>query len=185
VVENPKVMSDAVSKGYIKPSKPNQYGNVGAALARITLWEHLSQNDPDAITLIMEDNALFTEESLRGTCASIRAAGVFDFLNLSVLRPRGTLINAELGLRRVGKHPVVEMLPNVWLSSYLVTGHGASKILECFKRKPVDMGSHVIDRVLVQDCLHGDPKIDAFIVDHHRFFGHIETGGDGRKFYNR
>ncbi|CAK0878332.1 unnamed protein product [Prorocentrum cordatum] len=132
----------------------------------------------------MEDNAFFNLESVSGMCSSIKAAGDFDFLGLTVLRPKGTTISKDLGLRRVTKAKVQEPMPNVWLSSYLVTGAGAAKLLKCIKSQRQNYASKIIDRVLSQQCLSGDKSINAFVIDHHRFFGHSESGGDSRKKLN-
>merc|ERR1712194_214041 len=165
--------------------KGKNLGDVGAALGHITLWENLqSRIGPTDIVLAMEDNAFIYPESLSGMCASIKAAGDFDFLSLTVLRPRGTTIDKGLGLRRVTKGRVGEPMPNVRMSSYLVTGLGAAKLLKCVKSHRQNYASKIIDRVLSQQCLSGDQTIKAFVVDHHRFFGHSESGGDSRKKYN-
>ncbi|CAK0888099.1 unnamed protein product [Prorocentrum cordatum] len=128
----------------------------------------------------MEDNVLFTPRSLNGTCDAIAAAGDFDYLALAVKRPLGTPFRPDLGLREVKKARVTEPMPNVWMSSYLVTGNGAVKLLGCLKRQVQNYGSNIIDRVVSRQCLSGDESIKAFIVDHDRFFGHVETLGDTR-----
>lgn len=186
VKERPWLLTNAIKMGYTKPPGTDKLGNVGAALAHVTLWEDLSTNyDLDLVWLVMEDNVLFKPESLAGMCITITAAGDFDVLNLSVLRPMGVKIDDTLGLLRVAKEPVKDPgLPNVWLSSYLITGRGAAKMLRCFQRANQNLAEVVIDRVVVQDCLHKDEDIAAFVVDHHRFFGHLETGGDARAQHN-
>merc|ERR1712194_133699 len=183
--DHPEVVQHAVESGYIVDPRGHRLGNVGAALAHITLWEHVAQQvGPDDIVLVMEDNALFTSESLTGTCAAIAAVGDFDYLALAVKRPYGTPFNTDLGIRQVNKTIVNEPMPNVWLSSYLLTGAGAAKMLNCFKAVAQNFASHIIDRIVSQQCLSGDQSIRAFIVDHDRFFGHKETGGDSRKKLN-
>ncbi|CAK0838070.1 unnamed protein product [Prorocentrum cordatum] len=97
----------------------------------------------------------------------------------------GVKIDDTLGLLRVTKEPVKDpKMPNVWLSSYLIPEGGAAKMLRCFQRANQNLAEVVIDRVVVQECLHKDEDISAFVVDHHRFFGHLETGGDARAKYN-
>jgi hypothetical protein len=195
-IEHPEIIEHAVESRYILDPKGEKLGDAGAALAHITLWEDLqSRIGPTDIVLVMEDNALFYPESLSGMCASIKAAGDFDILLLNVVRPLGTTIDKSLGLRRVTKKTVEEPMPNVWLSSYLLTGLGASKLLKCMKSQPQHFGdpgdkrsSHrmatIIDHVVSQQCMSRDKSIKAFVVDHHRFFGHVETGGDSRRVFN-
>jgi len=183
--EHPEIVQRSVEKGYILDPRGRGLGDVGAALAHITLWEQIArQVGPSDIVLAMEDNALFTTESLNGTCSAIAAVGDFDYLALTVLRPRGTRVDDDLGIREVRKGWVGEPLPNVWMSSYLVTGAGAAKLLKCLKANPHNFAQNIIDHVVSKQCLSGDEGIRAFVVDHHRFFGHEETGGDSRKKFN-
>jgi len=195
--DHPEVVAHAVESGYMLDSGGARPGDVGAALAHITLWEHIAQQvGPDDIVLVMEDNVLFTPLSLNGTCDAIAAVRDFDYLNLRVLRPLGTPFSPDLGIRQITKEHkwstiqaeqdkagnVWQKMPNLWMSSYLVTGNGAVKLLRCLKREVTNYGiaGHVIDRVVMQRCLAGDESIMAFIVDHDRIFGHVETQTDSR-----
>jgi len=183
--EHPEIVQRSVESGYIVDPRGRGLGDVGAALAHITLWEQIAQQvGPNDIVLAMEDNALFTNESLNGTCATIAAMGDFDYLALTVMRPRGSPFNEDLGIRDVRKGWVSEPLPNVWMSSYLVTGAGAAKLLKCLKANPHNFAKNIIDHVVSKQCLSGDESIRAFVVDHNRFFGHEETLGDSRKKFN-
>jgi GR25 family glycosyltransferase involved in LPS biosynthesis len=183
--DHPEVVEHVVESGYMIDSGGSAPGNVGAALAHITLWEHIVQRlNPNDIVLVMEDNVLFMPSSLTGTCDAIAAVDDFDYLALAVLRPLGTPVTPDLGIRQVNKEHLTDWLwmPNLWMSSYLVTGNGAAKLLNCLKREPQNYGAElrIIDRVVSQQCLSGDASIRAFIVDHSRFFGHTETHSDSR-----
>jgi hypothetical protein len=183
--KHPSYVQHAVNRGYIKDPRGANLGNVGAGLAHITLWEEMLDSfGDDDIVLAGEDNVLFRPESLTGMCDAITSAGDFDILNLAVLRPLGDEVDGSVGLHRARKQEVIKPYPNIWLSSYLVTGRGARKLLECVKRIPRDYGTHIVDHVVSFQCMHGDPDIAAFFVNHYRIFGHSESGGDSRQKYN-
>jgi len=187
--DHPEIVQHAVNSGYISDPGGHNLGNVGAALAHITLWEHIVQQmGPADIVLVLEDNVIFKPESLTGTCAAIAAAGdtdYFDYLALAVREPRGAPFDEHIGIRRVIKEPSTQPVPpNLWMSSYLVSGAGAAKLLDCMKASRPDVATDIIDQVVSRQCLSGDPSIRAFIVDHKRFFDNRQTRGDSRKKLN-
>lgn len=80
-----------------------------------SLWEHLFRRG-DTLSLIFEDNVLFTSASLDRLCAALaRLRGGFEYLNAAALRPKGTPIG-DLGLIAVYKGVVGEPMPNILMS---------------------------------------------------------------------
>ena len=186
--ETPEVLTWAIDNQYIqRPHLPGRLGNLGAALAHIKLWYNVSQRPSNEMVFVLEDNALFTRESL-GAIAHFSNLN-FDFLNLRVLRPEGTITN-EPGVLRMPNNVYPHetwfySMPNLWLSSYLITPHGARKLLGELKRVRCDasMDVHIIDRC-VTFAIHSSTDYAGYVVNHARYFGHVETGGDSRKDFN-
>ena len=182
-----------VRRGLIDaPKAKKSFGNVGAALAHLSLWEALLRRRA-ALSLVLEDDATFEAETLGRLCALLRdLRGGFDYVNLAALRPRGSPVPGLPGVFAVEKAVVGEPMPNVVMSAYAVTAAGLEKLLACFRRRRPDVsGFHragVMDRFLSQFCLSRGP-LRAFVVDARdataRVFGHNNTGlKSARKSFN-
>lgn len=78
---------------------------------------------------------------------------------------------------------VAEMLPNVWLSSYMIRPSGAQKILSGMVRRKFDISTDIIDRCLVRIIHEG--SMNAYAIATGQYFGHVETIGDTRQRENR
>ena len=186
--ETPEVLDWATTNQFIqRPHFPERLGNLGAALAHIQLWENISHRPENEMVLVLEDNALFTRESI-GALDHF-AAYSFDFLNLRVLRPEGTHTDQPGVLRMPNDvYPHENMfywMPNLWLSSYLITPVGARRLLEELVRVRCDMSmwGFIIDRC-VTVAIHSSSSYAGYVVDHARYFGHAESHGDSRNDFN-
>ncbi len=181
VKKQPKIYKWAINNKLISHQKNIKYGNMGAALAHLSLWDKISKfkNDNEKV-LIMEDNVLMTSETMQGI--EFLSSLDFDFLNACVLRPRGNPTNIP-NLLQIQQTKVKELLPNVWLSSYFITPLGCRKILTAFKKHNFNVSNTIIDRCLVY-ILHSNSNIKAYVVDNKRYFGHIETKDDTRRKEN-
>lgn len=185
VRENPQLLNWAIENNYTKiPSKPLLKGNIGAALAHITLWEHISKQSSNTNYLIFEDNALFTKQSLQGI-QQLKDLN-YDFVNLSVLRPKGkkTHIKNLLKLEKSNLNKLEKNLQNVWLSSYLISQKGATEILNGLKKSQFDISVDIIDRCLSKMFCWDILNIEGYIYNNLDYFGHIETKNDTRKKEN-
>ncbi len=195
VNERPEVLRWAVEEGYIcEPhSAPHAYGNIGAGLAHITLWHALSQRPDNETWMVYEDNALQTSKS--EWAISYYSSFEFDWINLRtyISRIRGTPTSEHGVLRMANNEHVAQMqprwlrhiwpMPNLWLSSYLMTPSGARKILREFKHIKPDISEYIIDQVAITaTCQSSD--IVAYVIDHRGLFGHMQTDGDSRAQLN-
>lgn len=180
VRDTPEIYEWAISNKLIKRSPNPKYGNIGAALAHITLWNKIAKHtEKKAIFFIMEDNALMTPDTLEGI--DIITKLQFDFLNARVLRPQGNITQISNMLKIKQKY-VSEPIPNVWLSSYFVTPIGCEKLLSQIKKKQFDMSKTIIDRG-VSIILHSS-DINGYIIKDDKYFGHVETKNDTRRKEN-
>ena len=179
--EKPHLLNWAIKNKYTKiPKKPNAKGNIGSALAHITLWEEISKHDDSVSFLVFEDNVLATDKSWDGI-KKVQHID-YDFINMRVLRPNGKKTQIP-DLLKFESTIVTEPLPNVWLSSYLITPRGARLFLEELKKNQFDLSTDIIDRC-VTIFLHSNDNIKAYIFDNDKYFGHIETSGDTRRKEN-
>ena len=186
--ETPDILTWAIDNQYIqRPRIPGNMGNLGAGLAHITLWHNVSQRPSNEIVFVMEDNCIFTRESLGAIDHFSQYE--FDFFNLAVDRPDGTP-TSEPGVLRMfnnrWEHETwFHQVPNVWLSSYMITPHGARKLLQEMKRIRCDISTdtQIIDQCLVI-AMHSSTDYIGYVVNHHRYFGHLQTWQDSRVEYN-
>ena len=154
-------------------------------MAHITLWKHISKNLKNEPVLIVEDNCLFTSNSLQ-RIKKLKGLD-YDFLNLSVLRPDGLetrIPNIKKCYISFLKSTQKDKLSNVWLSSYLLTPKGARLILNNFKNEKYDISikNNTIDWCLSR-LLYSYNNINAYINTDNSF-GHIETESDTRRIEN-
>ena len=191
----------------------SKHGNIGSALAHLTLWDHIANSgfhDDESVYLIMEDNVLFTQESrqflddIQSPEGNMFDGLSFDIINLCVLRPmtakigtagctphtfpagnsnKGISYSSGSGLECVKKGDVKEPLPNVWLSSYMVTTKGCRKLLEAVADESPDISTDIIDRVVSRIVSKYD--MSAYIFQNCKLFNHIETGHDSRSKLNQ
>ena len=191
VDEAPEKLKWAIDQGYIpQPARPKKRGDIGAALAHITLWHHISKSNepPDAVYLIFEDNCLFTDKSgwlIEYMKEKIRRDDL-DFANLRVLRPKGKVLQRNPTILEMGQHRVRSPYPNVFLSSYMLTPRGARRILHLFKHRKFDITKYIIDIAFVK-AIHERQSNQPFrgvVVKDVEYIGHIETKGDSRRKLN-
>jgi UDP-sugar transporter A1/2/3 len=172
------------------PRDPQKLGNLGSALAHLTLWDELSRRNDSHVLLVLEDNALWTRET---ESAILHFSALdFDFLNFRVIRAEGTP-TSEDGLRRFPNNEFIEPpapflwifdpLPNLWLSSYLITPRGARMLLDEMRMMRSDMSILPIDQVAVM-AMYRSSNMRCYAIEHERFFGHVQTGSDSRVQFN-
>ena len=179
--EKPQLLDWAIQKKYtVPPKNPDAKGNIGSALAHITLWEEIANHGDNVSFLVFEDNVLTTNKSWEGI-KKVENLN-YDFINLRVLRPEGKKTHLP-EVFAFDTKPVNEPLPNVWLSSYLITPKGARLFLEELKNNQYDLSVDIIDRCVTR-FLHSNDTIKAYIIDSDEYFGHIETAGDTRRKEN-
>ena len=191
VRDHPEIFDWAMQEGLmIQPSLPNNLGNIGSALAHLTLWDDVSKRPDNETFLIYEDNALQTQES--ESAIQYFSNLEFDYFNFRVLRPRGSQ-TSEPGVLRLPNNEIIteqprflwfsNPLPNLWLSSYMITPTGAREMLRQFKALQPDLSTTPVDRAAVM-ALYRSATAKSYIVSHNRYFGHVETGGDTRAQLN-
>jgi GR25 family glycosyltransferase involved in LPS biosynthesis len=202
VRESPEIVQWAIEEGYMSStmSNPNWKGNIGSALAHISVWDFIAKQPDNKVFLVLEDNALVTDLSYKIVQEFIKLK--FDFLNISVHRPTGKSTNrSDLLKMEYINHRNRGALcrrgnklfhrPNVLLSSYLLRPYGARLLLEYMKKYKFDLSSSqcIIDQC-VSVSIHSDKKnsIVAYVVNHKtgnwKYFGHIETKNDSRILEN-
>ena len=179
--EKPHLLDWAINKKYtIPPKNPDAKGNIGSALAHITLWEEIANHDDHVSFLVFEDNVLATTKSWEGI-KKVENLN-YDFINLRVIRPEGKKTQIE-NVLEFEKKTVKKPLPNGWLSSYLITPKGARLFLEELKNNQYDLSVDIIDWCVTR-FLHSTNTIKAYIIDNDEYFGHVETSGDTRRKEN-
>jgi GR25 family glycosyltransferase involved in LPS biosynthesis len=180
--EKQHLLDWAIENKYtIEPKDPQKKGNIGSALAHITLWDEISKHDDNVYFLVFEDNVLATNKSWE--CIQKVKNLNYDFINMCVLRPKGNKTQIP-NILAFDKKSVREPLPNVWLSSYLITPKGATLFLEELKKNQYDLSVNIIDRIVTRFLHSKDNNIKAYIFDNHNYFGHIETPNDTRRKEN-
>ena len=109
----------------------------------------------------------------------------YDMVYLRTLRPTGKLTNKK-GFLKVTYNPKwKEPAPNVWLSSYLLKPRGARQLLRYFKEQNFDLSETIIDRAVSKAIsLDADQKMQVFVAQHNKYFGHVETHSDTRRREN-
>ena len=156
-------------------------GNVGAAIAHISLWQRLlAENLCGA--LVFEDNVIFRDDSMARVNATLWGVPMADFVNFAVLRPRGSLHSATNGVHRYVVAKLHEPMPNVWLSSYFVSRRGAERLLVHFAQNRLNFNNLEIDRE-VSRFLSSNASNQAFFTEP-AVFGHEETSHDMRRSMN-
>ena len=183
VRENPEILQWAIDEKLGHFSDMKLKGNIGSALAHLTLWDFISKQDDGSDFLILEDNALVTSESVSAVMQMLKYE--YDMTYLLALRPSGTRTNVPGLLRAKKKYFYGFKLPNIWLSSYLLRPSGARKLLSYFRKRDFDLSTVIIDQAVSKAILSGSSDdMNVLVVDHKRFFGHVETNGDTRRLEN-
>lgn len=183
--EDQDILNWAIKNNFtVSPSQPKLKGNLGSALAHLTLWDWCSRQNNNNPILIMEDNVLFTPYTISGI--NFFSQINFDFLNMCVLRPKGQQISGIPGLLRIIKQSDFNetMRSNVWLSSYLIKPEGARKILKLFPKYNFDLSDTIIDWALSRILNDNSDNILSYVVNHKKFFDHVETNNDSRRYFN-
>lgn len=193
VHETPEIMDWALRERLMHtPTKlDGKYGDMGAALAHMTLWYNISlladddAND-DLIFMILEDNAIWRRESQR--YVDLFRTLRFDWLNIAVLRPTGSPTDIPDLLRMPNKEPyphapMFDIMhtwrpPNIWLSTYMITPKGAKRLLDELRRVQCDMSLLVIDQCGAR-VIHSSQDFVGYVSTIHAFF-HQQTGHDSR-----
>lgn len=183
VRERPDVLKWAVDNRLGHVTQEKLKGNIGSALAHITLWDFVARHGENDHFLILEDNALVKETSAQAIADMMKVD--YDILYLRALRPVGSATQVPGLLRTKYTRNIQEPVPNVWLSSYLLKPSGAKQLLSYFQEHNFDLSTRIIDRA-VSTAILSDPseKIKAYVVDHDACFGHVETSGDTRRREN-
>tara|TARA_X000000950_G_scaffold260514_1_gene329974 strand:- start:21793 stop:22497 length:705 start_codon:yes stop_codon:yes gene_type:complete len=186
--EQPKIVNWAIRKGYtLKEKSDKGMGNLGAGLAHLTLLNHIAHQPEGELFLVLEDNASANSNTKEAVpfAKMYYERTRFDFLNLCVLRPKGTCMESDsdfAGVLKVQKEKDWSG-QNVWMSSFVITPVGARKILRRFRERPVNLNRNVIDRV-VSRILSENDDINAFVLARKQYFNHHETNNDTRKKLN-
>jgi len=183
VRERPDILKWTIDNKLGHVTNEKLKGNIGSALAHITLWDFVARHNENDHFLIFEDNALVQKKSKQAIADMMKVD--YDMLYLRALRPRGRKTQIPGLLKSTYEPEVKEPMPNVWLSSYLLKPSGARQLLEYFKEHNFDLSTTIIDRAVSRAIL-SDPseKMKVFVVDHGEFFGHVETKGDTRRREN-
>ena len=87
--ETPEILQWALDNklGHVKNDKLK--GNIGSALAHITLWDFVAKHGDDETFLIFEDNALVQRKSAQAL-VDVRDLD-YDMVYLRTLRPTGKI----------------------------------------------------------------------------------------------
>lgn len=187
VKNNPEILHWAMENklGHVKNERLK--GNIGSALAHLTLWDYVAKRDDEEHFLILEDNALLAEKS-HAAFWDVHDVD-YDMIYLRALRPTGKPTNTT-GLLQVTHNPLWAdnnkyLAPNVWLSSYLLKPRGARHLLQLFKEYNFDLSGTIIDRVVSKAIsLDAAKRMKVFVVAHDNYFGHEETKNDTRRREN-
>lgn len=183
VQDKPELLNWALKNklGHVKNKKLK--GNIGSALAHITLWDFVAKRDDSEHFLIFEDNATVTEMSHTAFWDVHNLD--YDMIYLRALRATGEPTNIP-GVLRVTYMPSWadepnNLAPNIWLSSYLLKPRGARQLLQYFKEYNFDLSGTIIDRAISKAIsLDATQRMKVFVVDHKKYFGHVQTKGDTR-----
>lgn len=175
----PNIVNSSMEKGYIKHiKKPNAKGNIGSALAHITLWEHIANDNSTKHHLVFEDNVLFKPNS-EDFMETVSKFPDYDFFNLCTLRPLGLPTNTN-GVLKITSDDKVKnnsaKIPNVLFSSYMITPTGAQKILNMLKSLNFDPSGPAIDAYTMSNIRNFD-NINAYVIadKNLKYFGHVEV----------
>ena len=187
VSERPELMQWALDNNYMRPpSKPNNKGNIGSGFAHILLWNELSQMPDNVTYLIYEDNAIQTRRS--EWAVDHFSMMDFEFFNLCPEIPRGSP-TSEHGVLRFPNSEIIQPppqilwsiypMPNLWLSTYMITPSGAREMLLQMQRLLPDLSTLPIDQVAVM-AMYRSSTARAYTVNSREYFQHISTHGDTR-----
>lgn len=165
-------------------------GIAGLALAHLRAWETVAR-DYDVPVLILEDDA--NPLSLVVCDQVYASAPEHDLFLLNVLRPRamGNVIDEALCLYDVKpqklKHYLIRArlpngrLPNAWASSYMISPRGAHKMLELFRKHPLDIDRYELDLAWMRALIHHSHDISVAVIGQtNRYFIHDERDSDKR-----
>ena len=144
--------------------------------------------------MAFEDNVLFEPRSLARTREYLDAVPGADFVNLAPGSPAGEAAAAHPGLltisaRRGAAHtprsvwlhglPAPFNTKNCWLSSYVISPHGARRLLHGFRSARYDLSRTIVDRAVPYHWAI-DTCASAY-VSREAVFGHAETLRRDRK----
>lgn len=156
-------------------------GNAGSALAHLGAWERVARMAEPV--LILEDDE--PPLSLVTCDDAATASPGFDLILMNVLRPRGhRLVDRELFLYQVDTPLLrvtwnVRLLPNIWISAYVLSPAGARKLLALFAAYPADMDWEVFDRSLMRRLINKAHDVNLYVIGQtNRYFMHSETDSD-------
>ena len=191
VADHPELQQWAMDEGLMTtPSIPGNLGNIGSALVHLTLWRDIAIRPDNETYMIYEDNALQTMQS--ENAIDHFSQFEFEFFNFRVLRPEGSQ-TSENGVLRIPNNKFIEPpphflwffepMPNLWLSSYMITPSGAREMLAQFRNINADLSDIPVDQAAVM-AMYRSGSARAYVVDHDRFFGHLETHSDTRSQLN-
>ena len=183
-----------IQQGIMKtPTEVRKVGNVGLALAHLSLWEHLQKEMPDAgIALVFEDDEIIGDDFLPELERVLDAIPrPFDFLNINALRAKGNPVSQYPGLYQMDllecmvKHQPCrdKNLDNVWLSAYILTKEGVGNLLEQMKQMQPDMSKIVFDHA-VSFAAQSSSHIKAFAMEQNTISQHKETDSFRRAYNN-
>ena len=182
VDDRPDLVEWAIASGLMRtPSAPQHRGNLGSALAHITLWQNISRQDSDAVFHVLEDNVLFTASS-QETVSEMLTIDV-DFLLLNSQRILGSGTSQRDVLQIPHGHWTHRMWVNLLLSSYLITPRGANALLHALRQRRCDLSVTVIDQCESVSIISDDHPW-AYVLDREDAFGHIQTSNDSRVKFN-
>lgn len=163
---------------YCAPAKaPHMIGNIGSALAHITLWDHIS-NLPHDKYIIHEDNVIFTDKSHK--VHDLLKHISYDFINMCTNNVDGVLHDSSKHiykfkhnkhLRRKGS---IKTRKNILLSSYSITPVGATKMLEALQREQFDLSTDIIDQI-VPTIMTLNENIKSFMIPNGVYFSAKST----------
>ena len=182
LLREPDLYARAIDRGDLVDAPLRKPGYVGLALAHMRAWERVARQDRPY--LVLEDDAA-PREGWRRHVAELIAflPADFDMLNVNVLRPSGRAIGNGL-LRFDGTRAWADAArgrePNIWLSSYVITPHGASRLLELMRRAKYDFNDVQFDKALMMAMrTHADAGIRLYVVSAtNRYFVHDESDSD-------
>lgn len=187
VSERPELMDWALQQNLMRPpSKPGNKGNIGSGFAHILLWDELSRMPDNVTYLIYEDNAI--QERLSEWSIQHFSQLEFDFFNLCPEIPRGSPTSEHDVLRYPNNeiiHPPAPIfwtlfpMPNLWLSTYMITPSGAREMLYQMQQLLPDLSTLPIDQVAVM-AMYRSSSARAYTVNGRQYFQHISTHGDTR-----
>lgn len=187
VSERPELMNWALQQNLMRPpSKPGNKGNIGSGFAHILLWDELSRMPDNVTYVIYEDNAI--QESLSEWSIQHFSQLEFDFFNLCPEIPRGSPTSEHDVLRYPNNeiiHPPAPIfwtlfpMPNLWLSTYMITPSGAREMLYQMQQLLPDLSTLPIDQVAVM-AMYRSSSARAYTINGRQYFEHISTHGDTR-----